>query len=122
MLTKEEASVKELGGLFFDFLLPRTVGSLFYESRREAERAGLGLRLKLRMEDLVLAALPWEFLHDPRNDDYLCLASDTPLVRYLPVARSPRALAVTPLLRVLGMVADPAGYERLDVALEKERM
>ena len=120
--TKEEASVKALGSAFFDFLLPRTVGSLFYESRREAERRGRGLRLKLRMDAPELAALPWEFLHDPRHDDYLCLASDTPLVRYLPVAQSPRPLTVTPPLRILGMVASPHGYESLDVALEKQQL
>ncbi len=121
-LTKEETSVKALGSAFFDFLLVGEVRALFYESRREAERGGHGLRLKLRMDAAELAALPWEFLHDPRNDDYLCLASDTPLVRYLPVAQPLRPLMVTPPLRILGMVASPRSYEALDVATEQKQL
>ncbi|RLT32075.1 MAG: CHAT domain-containing protein [Chloroflexi bacterium] len=122
VLTEEEASVKELGSAFFDFLLAGEVRSLFNESQREAERGGRGLRLKLRVDVPELAALPWEFLHDPRNNDYLSLASDTPLIRYLPVAQSIRPLTVTPPLRILGMVASPRGYDPLNVALEQERM
>ena len=121
-LTEEEASVKELGSAFFDFLLAGEVRSLFNESKREAERNGRGLRLKLRVDAPELAALPWEFLHDPRSDDYLSLASDTPLVRYLPVAQPLRPLTVTPPLRILGMVASPRGYEPLNVALEQQRV
>jgi len=121
-LTKEEESVKALGSLFFDFLLAGEVRSLFYESKREAERRGHGLRLKLCMDAPELAALPWEFLHEPRNDDYLCLSSDTPLVRYLPVAQSPRPLTVTPPLRILGMVASPHGYDALNVATEQKQL
>ena len=121
-LTEEEASVKELGSAFFDFLMAGEVRSLFYESKREAERDGRGLRLKLRVDAPELAALPWEFLHDPRTDDYFSLASDTPLIRYLPIAQSPRPLMVTPPLRILGMVASPNGYETLDVDLEKQRV
>lgn len=122
VLTKEEASVKELGSAFFNFLLSGQIGSLFFESRRESERRGEGLRLKLRMEGPELTALPWEFLYDPRNDDYICLASDTSLVRYLPLAQSFRPLTVTSPLCILGMIVSPRGYEALNTDLEKQRV
>ena len=45
---------------------------------------------KERVENATadLAALPWEFLHDPRRGEYLVLSSYTPLVRYFELAQS----------------------------------
>jgi hypothetical protein len=50
------------------------------------------LRLVLRVHPSELARLPWEFLFDPRQQDYLGLT--------LPLVRSPHALAPRQRLRV----------------------
>ncbi len=43
-------------------------------------------------------------------------------MRYLELAHPPQILAVTPPLRILGLIASPEGLDRLDVELEKQRV
>ncbi len=78
--------------------------------------------MQLRIEAPELAALPWEFLVDPRQEEYVCLQRHTPLVRYLSGPQPPRPLPVTPPLRILGMVADPTDLPRLQVTREQQRV
>jgi hypothetical protein len=122
ILTPEEQTVKTFGQALFDMVMTGTVGSLYYESQREAAHVDKGLRVKLRIHPPELASLPWEFLFDPRRDEYICLSSHTPLVRYPDVPRPSLSLQVTPPLRILGMVASPQGLEPLDIPLEKQRV
>ncbi|HEY7357366.1 MAG TPA: tetratricopeptide repeat protein, partial [Ktedonobacterales bacterium] len=68
------------------------------------------------------AALPWEYLYDPRQADYLCLSRHTLLVRYLEVPQPIQPLLIEPPLRILAMVASPAELDPLDVGREQERM
>jgi len=122
LLTPEAETVQEFGELLFDALFSDEIKSLYAVSRREASRRGAGLRIKLRIGPGELAALPWEFLYDPRREEYIGLSRNTPIVRYLSLSRPVRPLAVTPPLRILGMVASPSDQEPLDVALEQERL
>lgn len=64
----------------------------------------------------------WEFLYDQRRADYLCLSSDTPLVRYLELSQPIETLSVPAPLRILGMIASPADLPGLDVARERQRV
>lgn len=118
----EEMAVQIFGQQLFDFLLVGEARSLYYECLREAGHQGKGVRLKLNIQPAHLAALPWEFLYDPRRKDYVCLDANTPLVRYSELAQTAPPLAVAPPLRILGMIADPTDLTRLDVALEQQRV
>ena len=120
--SQEERTVQTFGRALFDALLTDDVRSLYYESQRLAEQKGQGLRVQLRIEAPELAALPWEFLVDPRQEEYVCLQRHTPLVRYLSGPQPPRPLPVTLPLRILGMVADPTDLPRLQVTREQQRM
>jgi formylglycine-generating enzyme required for sulfatase activity len=91
-------------------------------SRREAAQQGQGLRLKLRIQSPELAALPWEFLYDPRQAEYVCLSRYTPVVRYLELPEPPQPLTVTPPLRILAMIASPQDLAPLDIEREKQRV
>ena len=122
ILTQEEQTVKAFGQALFDMVMTGTVGSLYYESQREAAHVDKGLRVKLRIHPPELASLPWEFLFDPRRDEYICLSSHTPLVRYPDVPQPSLSLQVMPPLRILGMIASPEGLDALDVPLEKQRV
>ena len=74
----------------------------------------------LRVHPSELTRLPWEFLFDPRQQDYLGLS--------LPLVRSPHALAprqqlkVPAPLRILGMVARPGDQHTLDTGQEQQRL
>ena len=91
-------------------------------SQRLAEQQGKGLRLKLRIKDLYLSALPWEFLFDPRNEDFICLSRERPLIRYLELPLPVIPLASSPPLRVLGVIASPADLPPLKINREKQRI
>ena len=121
-LTPEEKEVRDFGKRLFEAVFQGDVYSLFNESRLEADRADKGIRLKLRIQPPEFARLPWEFLLEPRRDEYICLSRETPIVRYLELARPVAPLVVAPPLRILGMVASPYDLPELDASLEKERL
>jgi CHAT domain-containing protein len=116
----DEKLVQELGAELFEWLFAGDARVLFDSSRQQAAREGNDqwLRLVLRIRPPELAALPWEFLYDTRRDDYLSLSN--PLVRYPEVLEPIRPLAVSPPLRILGMVARPSDRSELDAELEKQ--
>jgi tetratricopeptide (TPR) repeat protein len=122
-LTESETAVQSFGQKLFEALLADDLRSLFYESKREVARQGRGgLRLRLHIRAAELAALPWEYLYDPRVPDYLCLSKKTPLVRHLDLAHPIEPLTVAPPLRILAMTASPSDQDPLDIEREQERI
>lgn len=121
-LSTEQQTVQDFGRALFDALLTGEVRVRYDVSLRDATLQGCGLRLKLRVNTPEMAALPWEFLYDPRRAEYVCLSHDTPILRYLELPQPIQPLAVTPPLRILGMVASPRNLDALNVDVEKQRV
>lgn len=122
MATPEKESVVDFGKQLFDALFVDQIQTAFRRSQDRARLERKGLRLRLRIDAPDLSALPWEFMYDASTGDYVCLSSDTPLVRYLQFDRPPEALTVTPPITILAMVASPNDRPTLDAKREKERM
>ena len=122
MATPEKESVVDFGKQLFDSLFVDAVQTAFRRSQDRARLERKGLRVRLRIDAPDLSALPWEFMYDDSTGDYVCLSSDTPLVRYLQFDRPPEALTVTPPITILAMVASPNDRPTLDAKREKERM
>jgi hypothetical protein len=91
-------------------------------SIERARREGRGLRLKLSVLPPELSTLPWEFLYDPRQAEYICLSQNTPIVRYLDLPQPPEPLSIAAPLRVLAMVAAPSNLAPLDTKREHQRL
>ncbi|HMM40614.1 MAG TPA: CHAT domain-containing protein [Thermomicrobiales bacterium] len=121
-LTWEEQSVREFGRALFEALFSGDILARYVGSRRGADAQGKGLRLKLRIRSPELAALPWEFLYDPAEADYICLSRWTPLVRYPEIAQPFTPFPVTAPLRILAMIANPTDQDQLDVDRERQRL
>lgn len=119
-LSGQERPVRDLGSLLFRALFTEDVHSLLMTSRQQAAMSGEQLRIVLRITPAELAFLPWEFLFDPGEDDYVCLS--TPLIRRPQVLRPVRALGVTGPLRVLGMAATPNDQAGLAADDERRRL
>ncbi|MGR6966284.1 CHAT domain-containing protein [Geodermatophilus sp. URMC 61] len=117
---RDERPVQRLGAELFDRLFTGDVRLLFDMTRQQAVHRDVRVRLVLRIRPPELAVLPWEFMYDARRDDYLSLSM--PLVRYPEILEPVRPLRVTGPLRILGMVARPAGYDALDVDGEKAHL
>jgi tetratricopeptide (TPR) repeat protein len=122
VLSQEEQAVQDFGRALFDTLFSGEIRSYYDMSLREAAQQGRGLRLEMRIRPPELNALPWEFMYDPRQAEYVCLSRQTPIVRYLESPRLIRPLTVTPPLCVLGMVASPKDQPSLDIEREKQRV
>jgi CHAT domain/NACHT domain len=115
-------TAEELGRELFDLLLTSDIRSCYRRSLDRAREQGKGLRLRLRIEAPELAAVPWEYLYDESEGDYICLLSETPLIRYVELSRPQQPLTIAPPLHILGLVASPSDLLALDVAREKEQM
>ncbi len=115
-------AVEEFGKKLFEELFIRDVRSCYDVSLREASRQDKGLRVKLRIQAPDLAALPWEFLYDPRQGEYICLSLYTPLIRYLELPQSVQPLQVKPPLRILCMISSPSDQDPLDISREQGRI
>ncbi len=122
ILLPEEQAVQAFGQALFNALFTAEVRSRYDVSQIKAAGQDRGLRVKLRIAAPELAALPWEFLYDSRQADFVCMSRNTPLVRYLECPQPVQPLAVTPPLRILGMIASPSDLEPLDVERERRRV
>lgn len=120
--SREESVVQEFGHALYDALLAGEIRTRYDMSLREAAQAGKGLRLKLHIQSPEMAALPWEFLYDSRQGEYVALVRNTPLIRYLELPQPIQPLTVNPPLRVLGMIASPKDQVSLDHEREKQRV
>jgi hypothetical protein len=116
---EDEQPVKELGKELFDTIFPGEVGIRYDVSRQMARQEDMGLRLRLHLDAPEWVALPWEFLYDERQGDYICISRNTPVIRYLELPQEIKPLSVKPPLRILGLIASPNNLDPLDVKREK---
>src|SRR5207245_418864 len=66
-----ERPVREFGTTLFDAVLQGGVGVAFQRARGVANHSRRPLRVQLKVRSGRLAQLPWEFLFDPTEQDYL---------------------------------------------------
>lgn len=119
-LEEEKNAVKTLGSYLFENLFAAEIRSCFRTSLQKAREESKGLRIHLRIETPALAALPWEYLYDPAEGDFLCLSTETPLVHYLELAKPTQPLTVKTPIRILGIIASPGDQATLNIEGEKK--
>ncbi len=116
-------SARDIGGRLFEAVFSGAVRDCYRGSLAQANSAGQGLRLRLRLTDVPeIAAWPWEFLFDASQNRFIALSIETPLVRYLDFAEPVETLAVSAPIRVLLVVSSPTDHTRLDVERECGKM
>lgn len=119
----DAAPDQALGEQLFDAAFRGEVLTCWRRSLDIAGQQDRGLRLRLRLTQTPeLANLPWELLYDRSRSRYLALSPDTPLVRYMDLPEPPPELTPGLRLRVLAVIASPAGYPPLDVEREWENL
>jgi hypothetical protein len=112
-LDQDAAGQAELGEQLGRLLLPPYARGLLQRSM--ADRAGNGLRLRLRLAD-ELADFPWEYIYVPdargerTSSGYLALDPDISIVRHEAV-EAPTDLTESDSLRVVVTMASPQPYE-----------
>ena len=114
-----EEKVRVLGGELFRALMVDEVPGRFGMARRQARAEGRDLRLTLRIGPPELAALPWEFLYDPRSQSEEFLSKNFLLVRIPEELAALPALPVRGPLRILALAACPTDLPALDIEHER---
>ncbi len=122
VLSPEDQAVQEFGRRLFETVLAGEVLRLYDASGALADRQRRGLRVRLQVLAPELATLPWEFLYDPRQGEYLCFLPNRPVIRYLDLPQPPQAVSVELPLLVLAMVASPSNLDPLNVDYERKRL
>jgi WD40 repeat protein len=118
VLSESEQSVREVGQALFAALLGTgEVAGRYRAAAAVAAERGQELRVVLRIDDPVLAGLPWEAMYDEAIGEYVCRRDL--LVRHVPVMAAATPLRVDPPLRILGVVSSPRGLPPLDVGREQ---
>jgi hypothetical protein len=117
----EMDTAKTFGGKLFDALFCGDVRDLYHAASAEADSAGKGLRITLRLGQAPdLSNIPWEYLCEEGR--FLSVSERTPIVRYLDLTKAHTSLTLTPPLRIIGMVSSPSDVVELDVEEEKHRL
>ena len=118
------AQLMGLGEALADLLLPPTVRQMLLSSL-DGMGAGRGLRLRLVLDDLRVANLPWEYIHLPRAGSdrahygFLALDPRISIVRHEAIPIAPGSVAARlPLNLVVGF-ASPAEVPPLDLKAER---
>lgn len=119
------AELRALGGDLSAMLLPGTVREMLLASLATLE-ADQGLRLRLVLDDLRVANLPWEYLYlSPQADQdgpngFLALDPRISLVRHEAIPIAPGSVeARLPLKLVVGF-ASPSQFPWLDLRAERD--
>jgi CHAT domain len=119
---QSEAALR-LGSGLFESVFTSDIRLTWARSLDVVRAAKRGLRLRLRLTEAPsIAVLPWELLYDRRQNSYIAQSERTPLVRYLEVPMTPRALDIDGALRILVVVSSPTDLPELDVEAEWRRV
>ena len=119
VLEETEERLREAGRALFTALLGSgQVAARYQASAAVAAAQGQLLRVVTRIDDPMLAGLPWEAMYDDTTGEYVCRSGQ--LVRHIPVAAPIPPLAVQLPLQILAVASSPRGLRALDVDREQE--
>ena len=106
--------------------LPGKVRELFVTSLAELRRRYKDPRLRLRIEPLQLAALPWEFAllrqsaGEAVANDFLCLHRDVSITRYEVIGEAAPRLKPKEKFKIIIALASPIGLPELDLKADEK--
>lgn len=121
--SSQTALARRFGTSLYEAVFSGEVEFIYRRSLEEAERRGVGLRLRLNLDQAPeLVDVPWELLYSPALHRPLVLSTKTPLARYMGLPFPARPLTVDGPLKVLVVVAGPTDLVTLDSDEELDRI
>ncbi|HEY7474946.1 MAG TPA: CHAT domain-containing protein [Vicinamibacterales bacterium] len=111
-------ALTQLGAQLWDGLFNANIRDLYRSCLGETQRDdGTGVRIRLCIDALEAAVLPWELLYDRSRDAFLATSTETPLTRYISLQEPIRNLQTTPPVKMLVVIPEASG---LDVTPERD--
>ncbi len=126
--TLQRNEIERFGNLLFEALLPEqgrnSTSDLFRQARRNLNPdQGLRLCLRFGQTDLALAGIAWEYLWVEGEGTPLLLDRKCSMARVEVLAGERQGNLTTPVnIRMLGLFANPASTERLDLNKDVESL
>lgn len=123
-LMPSEADARRAGQALYQALFAPPLSECLETCLRSIDpQRGAGLRFLINTTDAPgLAGLPWEFLYDPRHEDFVFSDRMKPVVRWLDLDQPTPTLAVKAPLRLLIAIAAPPGHAELAVGEELRQL
>jgi len=109
-------AIQKLGKALYDSLFADRELLIAFSKAQGSANSDSNVRLRLQIEPIELATLPWETLHDGK--DWLSTQSTIPLVRKLDLPETSKPLQklqIRGALRILFVGASPEGLDSLEV-------
>jgi hypothetical protein len=105
-------SILQLGERLFQELMRDTVvGRMFRQAQEQLASRYEGLRLRIVAQDPGVLRLPWEFLFDAAQSNFLALSLFTPLIRMAAPATPLTLQPVSEPLRLLVVTAEITDFD-----------
>jgi hypothetical protein len=118
----EMQAAKDLGRQLFTKVFSGEVNSCYLRSYDQVRNQNKGLRVRLHINVPEFNNLPWEFLYNPQFGQFVALSHNTPIIRYIELPYTTRALPVQTPLKILVMISSPEGYPPLNIEEEWEKL
>ena len=118
----EMQAAKDLGEQLFKTVFSGEVNACYLRSVDNVLSKNKGLRVRLHINAPKLNDYPWEFLYNPQFGQFVALSQNTPIIRYIELPYTTRALPVQTPLKILVMISSPEGYPKLDIEKEWEKL
>ena len=118
----EMHAAKDLGRHLFTTVFSGEVNACYLRSVDNVLSKNKGLRVRLHINVPEFNDLPWEFLYNPQFGQFVALSQNTPIIRYIELPYTTRALPVQTPLKILVMISSPEGYPQLDIEKEWEKL
>jgi hypothetical protein len=113
--------IRQFGSQLFRSIFTGHVQECLDRSRLAAESEGAGLRIRLRTPS-VLANVPWEYIYDEEDEEFVGLNPETALVRYTEMPRPVRPFTIVPPLRILAMISAPSDIPKIQAEDEWNKL
>jgi hypothetical protein len=107
-LNPEIFTVQRFGKKLFLAVFTWEIRHLFDESLRIAKKTSRRLQLKLVVKAVEFRTIPWEFLYDPRESDFLLHALPVSITRSLQTNRPSDPIPFLPPARILHLTGQSA--------------
>lgn len=106
---------QDIGDRLFRFVFAKPLQSALHQSMNLAYQRQQRMQIRLIFSSVPeLTHLPWEYLYDSTNREFLGLSVQTPMIRHSDLLHQIPPIGIHPPFRVLVVIASPTNMPRID--------